>query len=86
MASFESLRVCLNLESKLVGKKSKCIKNVLPYIISESQTVYVNRRFISKGGRLIDDLPEICDVFNRQGSLVTIDIEKASNSVSINLL
>ena len=58
----------------------------MPCIIFESQTVYVNKRFISEGGRLIDDLPEICDVFNRQGSLVTIDIEKASNSVSINLL
>ena len=34
-------------------------KNVLPYIVSESQTAYVNKSFISEGGRLIDNLLEI---------------------------
>ena len=58
------------------------LKNVLPDIISENQTAYINNRFISEGGRLINDLLEVCDTFNKKGYLVTIDIEKAFDSVN----
>ena len=33
-------------------------------------------RFISERGRLISDLLEISEVLNKEGFLVTIDIEK----------
>ena len=38
---------------------------------------------ISERGRLIDDLLEFCDMFNKEGLLVIIDIEKAFDSVII---
>ena len=73
----------LNVDTKLIPKAlSERLKNVLPDIISENQTAYVNNRFISEGGRLINDLLEVCDTFNKKGYLVTIDIEKAFDSVN----
>ena len=72
-----------NVDTKLISKAlSERLKNVLPDIISENQTAYVNNRFISEGGRLINDLLEVCDTFNKKGYLVTIDIEKAFDSVN----
>ena len=42
----------LNVDTKLISKAlSERLKNVLPDIISENQTAYVNNRFISEGGR-----------------------------------
>ena len=73
----------LNVDTKLISKAlSERLKNVLPDIISENQTAYVNNRFISERGRLINDLLEVCDTFNKKGYLVTIDIEKAFDSVN----
>ena len=73
----------LNVDTKLISKAlSERLKNVLPDIISENQTAYVNNRFISQGGRLINDLLEVCDTFNKKGYLVTIDIEKVFDSVN----
>ena len=81
----------LNVDTKLISKAlSERLKNViimlpvkmLPDIISENQTAYINNRFISEGGRLINDLLEVCDTFNKKGYLVTIDIEKAFDSVN----
>lgn len=67
----------LNVDTKLISKVlSERIKNVLPSIVSENQTAYVKNRFISEGGRLIDDLLEFCDTFKKEGFLITIDIEK----------
>ena len=54
----------------------------MPDIVSENQTAYVNNRFISEGGRLIDDLLELSDIFKKKGFLVTTDIEKAFDSVN----
>ena len=77
----------LNLDTKLISKVfSELIKNVLPSIISENQTTYIKNRFISEGGRLIDDLLEFSNTFKKEGFLVTIDIEKAFDSVNHNFL
>ena len=65
----------LNVNTKLIFKAlSEFIKNVLFCIISKSQIGYVNKRFIIKGGRLIDDLLKLV-MFNREGFLHTIDNE-----------
>ena len=38
-------------------------------------------RFINEGGRLIFDIVEMIDTFNMKGYLLTIDTEKAFDSV-----
>ena len=55
-------------------------------MISHEQTAYVKDRFISETGRLISDIIEVSDVFNIDGFLVTIDIEKASDSLKLSFL
>ena len=47
---------------------------------------YVANRFISEGRRLVSDVLEITDILNMEGYLLTIDIEKAFDSVDHNLL
>ena len=73
----------LNVDTKLISKAlSERTKNVLPSIISENQTAYVKNRLISEGGRLIDDLLELSDTLKTDGFLITVDIEKAFDSVN----
>ena len=52
-------------------------------MISHEQTAYVNGRFICETGRLISDIIEVSDVFNINGFLVTMDIEKAFDSLNL---
>ena len=42
----------------------------------------MKNRCISQGGRLISDLLEMSEVLNKEGFLVTIDIEKTFDSVN----
>ena len=73
----------LNVDVKLISKAlAKRLKNVLPEIISPNKNAYVKNRCISEGGRLISDLLEMSEVLNKEGFLVTIDIEKAFDSVN----
>ena len=55
-----------------------CIKKHLPFLISSSQTANVEGRFISKDGRLF----QVTDFLKLRGLLVTLDIQKAFDSVS----
>ena len=57
------------------------LKKVLSNLILPQQTAYVENRFIGESGRLIVDIIEITDVLNKEGFLVTMDIEKASDSL-----
>ena len=72
----------LNLHAKIISKAlSKRLKSVLPSLISDNQTTYFDERLISQGGRLIADVLQTTDVLKLSGMLVTIDIQKAFNSV-----
>ena len=72
----------LNIDSKLITKALAArLKNVLPTLISSNQTAYVKNRFISEGGRLIYDILEMSDLLQEEGYLLTVDIEKAFDSV-----
>lgn len=62
------------------------MKNVLRCIVYKSQTTYINKRIISEGGRLIDKFLEICDMYNEEGFLVTVSIEKVFNTVNHDFL
>ena len=50
-------------------------------MISNKQNAYVANRFISESGRLKLDILEMRDILNMEGYLLTIDIEKAFDSV-----
>ena len=73
----------LNVDLKIVSKAlAKRIKDVLPSIIGSEQTAYVKNRFIGEGGRLISDILEVTDTLNLNGYMVTIDFEKAFDSLN----
>ena len=43
--------------------------------------VYFKNRFIGESGRLIADITEVTDILNKKEFLVTMDIEKAFDSL-----
>ena len=57
------------------------LKKILPNLISPQQTAYVENRFIGESGRLIASIIDITDVFNKEGFLVTMDIDKVFDSL-----
>ena len=72
----------LNVDSKIISKAlASRLKEVLPNLISPQQTTYAENIFIGESGRLIADIIEIIDVLNKEGFFVTMDIEKAFDSL-----
>ena len=68
----------LNVDYKIISKVFALrVKN----LISSQQTAYVPFRCISESGRLISDVMEMADILKFRGYLVTIDIEKAFDSL-----
>ena len=77
----------LNVDTKILSKAiSNKLKTVLPTLISSQQTAYVKNRFIGESGRLISDIIEICGCFNITGFFVTMDIQKAFDSLDHSFL
>ena len=77
----------LNVDLKIISKAlSEKLKKVLPDLISSQQTAYVKNRHIGECGRLISDIIEIVKIKKIEGFLVTMDIEKAFDSLDHNLL
>ena len=75
----------LNVDVKIISKAlSRCLKNVLPSLISDKQSVYVDGRFISKGGRLIADVLQTTDMLKLNGMLITVDNQKPLIQLIIN--
>ena len=73
----------LNVNYEIVAKALVTrLKETLPKLISSQQTVYVKNRFIGEGGRLISDILEMSENFNLKGYIITVDIEKAFDSLS----
>ena len=73
----------LNTDTKLVSKAIAArLKQVLPSLVSFNQTAYVENRFIGENGRLISDILEVTRKLKKEGFLLTIDIEKAFDSVN----
>ena len=56
------------------------LKKTLPFLTSANQSAYVDRRFVSKGGRLISETLKLDRL------LATIDIQKAFDSVDHSFL
>ena len=57
------------------------VKKVMPSLISSDQTAYVPGRYIGESVRLTSHLLEYTNIYNLPGILLTIDIEKAFDSV-----
>ena len=73
------LNVDLKIFSKAVASR---LRACLDTIISSEQCAYVEGRFISQNGRLIYDILEACELFGVEGYLVTVDIQKAFDSIN----
>ena len=72
----------LNVDTKIVSNVFAAkLKHILPSIISSNQTAYVEKRCISKKCRLISDIMGVSGKENIPGYLVTIDLEKAFDSL-----
>ena len=72
----------LNVEIKILFKAlAKRLKEVLSCLISAQQTAYVQNRNIGESGRLISDIIEIANSQKMESFLVTMDIEKAFDSL-----
>ena len=72
----------LNVDIKILSKAlAKRLKEVLPCLISAQQTAYVQNRNIGESGRLISDIIEIANTLQMEGFLVTMDVEKAFDSL-----
>ena len=58
------------------------VRKILSNLIDSSETVYANERFIGESGRLIDDVIKVCDIQKISGYLLTVDFEKAFDSLN----
>ena len=77
----------LNTDLKIFSKAlATKLKYVLPSLITSQQTAYVQNRCIGEAGRLISDILDISDKLSIDGYLVTVDIEKAFDSIDHGLL
>ena len=54
--------------------------------MNENQVAYINNRFISESGRLMSDVLEITNSLDIEGILMTLDIEKAFDSINHSFL
>ena len=72
----------LNVDYKIISKVFALrVNSLLSDFISSQQTAYVPFRCISESGRLISDVIEMADLLKLRGYLVTVDIEKAFDSL-----
>ena len=73
----------LNFDCKIIAKAlATRLKETLPKLMSFQQTASVKNRFIGEGGRLISDILEISECLNLKVYIVTVDTEKAFDSLS----
>ena len=73
----------LNVDYKILAKcLAHRLSKVLPYIINEDQTGYIKGRFIGCNIRQIEDLLIYSELQNTPGIILTIDFEKAFDSIS----
>ena len=72
----------LNVDAKILSKiLASRVKKVISSLITSDQTAYVPGRVIGESIRLTSDLIEYSNIQNIPGYLVSVDIEKAFDSV-----
>ena len=74
----------INFDLKIISKSwASRLKNVLGKLIDARQTAYVNERFIGESSCLIDDVLKVCDMQKLSVYLLTVDFEKAFDSLTL---
>ena len=77
----------LHFDLKIISKSlATRLKNLLRKLMDARQTAYMNEKFIGESGRLIDDVLKVCDMQKLSGYLLTVDFEKAFDSLNHNFL
>jgi len=77
----------LNTDYKLLAKTLALrLQNVLPNIINEDQTGYLPNRYIGQNIRLLEDITFFTMEENLPGIILSIDFEKAFDSINWNFL
>ena len=72
----------LNVDAKIISKVlAHRVKKIISSLISSDQTAYVPGRYIGESVRLTSNLIDFTDTHSIPGYLLTIDIEKAFDSV-----
>ena len=72
----------LNTDLKIFSKALAAkLKSVLPSLMTSQQTAYVQNRYTGEAKRLISNMLDISDKLSGDGYLVTVDIEKAFDSL-----
>lgn len=72
----------LNVDYKIAASAiAYRMKQVLPDIISNTQTGFLKNRFIGENTRILYDLMNYCEVNELPGLLVTVDFEKAFDTI-----
>ena len=72
----------LNVDYKILAKAlANCLTKFLPLLIDEDQTGYVKQLFIGNNIRLIEDIMIYTKQNNVKGIMLTIDFEKAFDSL-----
>ena len=72
----------MNYDAKLLHKAlADRLREVLASLISPDQTAYIKDRFLGESVRLISDIFETTKTLKIEGYILTIDIEKAFDSV-----
>ena len=73
----------LNVDLKILSKAlADRIKKYLPFFISSNQTAYVKEKFMNEGRGLFSDILQVIDFLNLTGLVVTVDLQKAFDSVN----
>jgi exonuclease III len=77
----------LNTDYKIITKLlANRLKKVLPSIINDEQTGYLENRFIGQNIRLLEDISFFTKQNNKPGIILSIDFEKAFDSVNWHFL
>ena len=77
----------MNTDTKILAKAlAERLKTVLPDLVSEEQNAYLSGRIIHDGTRVAQQVIEVLDDTGGKGVIISIDFQKAFDSVNLDYL
>ena len=61
---------------------SRRLQNVIPKVINTDQSAYIKKRYIGCNARLVQDIGDYSEMFNKKGALLCLNFEKAFDTVN----